>query len=271
MTNTSFPIFGVVRDVDNMTPVGSGVSVFIYNKTKDELKSGYDVGNEDLITDGGGQFQGNLGNFPTQWEVGDDIWLSCRSGSKTAMNRFTLADTGGQEINLRLEELEPIMNIVKFLRMRMTDFSTTRANTATMIYPNYPRPQTKLTKTSYPRVSLEKVDEDTEPVGITNNQAARQTIRLKILSVVWAAKSDFQEFTIGDTTYQGSALLDKVSREVSDILREGFYKRPRYTQDPHLQDYYAYISDRNENLEFDEDEGLMKNEIEIQFEYIRQS
>lgn len=267
---TSFLVYGDVKDTDNSTLAGSGIVVFIYNKTKDEIKSGYDNGNEDLKTDASSEFQGNLGNFPTQWSESDDIWLACRNGSKTAMTRFTLSGSGGQQINLTLEELEPIMNIVKFLRMRMRDFNTTRANTATMVYPNYPRPSTALSKKSYPRVSLEKMDEEMEMAGITTNGASRQTVRLKIMSVVWAKKSDFQEFTVDDKTLSGSGLLDKVSREVSDELRQMFYKHPTYTQDPHIQQYFGLKIDRNENLEFEEEEGLMKNEIEIEFQYIRQ-
>ena len=268
---TSNVISGRVYDTDGSTSIGADVVVFLYNKTKDEIVSGYDAGNSDLITDASGDYQGNLGNLTTQWEVDDIIFVSCRTGKKTGQARF-LAESGGTTQNITLETLEPIMNVVKFLRMRMRDFNTSRNDTAKMVYPGYPRPNTKLTKDDdYPRVSLEKIDEETISAGITSNKSAKQVIRLKIKSVVWASKSDFQEFTIGDTSYSGSALLDMVSREVSDKLREGFYKRPRYTQDPQINDYYAYISDRNENIEYDEDLGLMINEIEIQFEYIRQS
>jgi len=37
---TSFLVYGDVKDTDNSTLAGSGIVVFIYNKTKDEIKSG---------------------------------------------------------------------------------------------------------------------------------------------------------------------------------------------------------------------------------------
>ena len=161
------------------------------------------------------------------------------------------------------------MNLTKFLRVWVNDPLSSRNNTVTMIMPNYPRSQ-NLTKTSYPRMSVELINEKSEKAGLTNNQAEIITPIFRIGVHVWAKDGDAQILAISGDNYEGRRLIEYLGRHVSNILRKRFLIQPSYDMDPHIQDFFSYNRDEMEFEEFNEEEGLMHANINIEVKYIKQ-
>lgn len=263
-------LYGICYDTDGTTPL-ENIDVFVLNKTNQEIKHSTDSGFGDLKTNAQGEFQCNLADFTTDYANGDIIFITARSVNKTASTRVVVTTaTGGNEQDITMETLEPIMNIVKFLRAWLIDVGTARANTATMIMPNVPRSQ-KLTKVSYPRISVVLDNEESEKAGISSNKAEKINSVIRIGTHVWAKDGDAQVLEINSDKYEGQRLREYLQRVISDTLRQRFLITPSYDKDPHIQNLYAYKRNSMEEEEFNEEEGLMHGYIEIQFQYFRQT
>lgn len=269
MPQISYLVYGVVY-APNGTTLLDGIDVFVYNKTKDEIHHSSDAGFEDLKTNAQGEYQVNLASYAQEYSNGDVIYITAKNGSDTVSSRIVVSIiAGGTEQNLTMENLEPVMNLTKFLRVWTNDPLSSRNNTVTMIMPNYPRSQ-NLTKTSYPRISVEIIEEGSEKAGLTNNKSEIITSNFRIGAHVWAKDGDAQVLDISGDNYEGRRLLEYLTRHISDILRKRFLVKPSYDKDPHIQDFYFYKRESLEFEKFDEEEGLMHANINIQTKHIKQ-
>lgn len=262
-------ISGTVVDSDS-NPL-ENIDVFVLDKNLEEIHHSTDAGFGDLLTDASGEFQTNLASFTANYSDGDIVFVTARNGNDTAIGRLVVTQIdGGNNINITMETLDPVMNIVHFLRIWLDDTNLTRANTATMIMPNAPRSQ-KLKKSSYPRISVVLDNEESEKAGITSTTAEKITSTIKIGTHVWAKEGAAQVQEIDSDNYEGQRLREYLQRQISDILRQRFLLHPAFDKDPHIQNFYAYQRNSMEEEEFNEEEGLMHGEIEIQFQYYRQN
>lgn len=268
MPSSPFSVYGVVKDTDGSTLLAD-VDVFVFNKTKNEFHHGSNAGFENLTTNSVGEYQVNLGSYTVGWDIGDKIFITARNGNDTVLSRVIVAGAGIEQ-DLTMETLEPLMELVKFLRTRITDTNSTRDNTASMIMPDYPR-NLSLTNSDYPRVSVQLLGEEAEQAGITSNGKEKVIANYLITVHVLGKKGDADIDSVGGDNYEGTRLLRLVSRDVVDKLRQRMLLRPSYDRDPHIQNFYAYQRIRMEPLDFNEEEGIMHEEIEIGVEYFRQT
>lgn len=268
----TFTLSGTVYKNDGTTHVGANTVVYVYNKTNDELHNGNEGGNfANLITDSNGAYSVDLDDFTTAQLENDIIFVSATYQDDTAMARF-LATGSSKTQNLTMQTLEPVMNITDFLKMFIKDYNAGRANTNTMITPYYPRSQ-NLSKSSYPRIAVNDLDESSSVAGITALTSVKQEIRILITLFIWAKEGDFQKLTILSDNYEGTRLRDWYATHITDQLRKRAYVQPSYNIPPHLSIYYNFKVERKESLEFsDEGEygGILRKEIEISFNYIKQ-
>ena len=69
---SSHPVTGTLTNVSG-TNVNEAY-IWIYNKTKDEMHSGWDSGFTQLVTNSSGEYSGNLGSFTGGWDDADEIF-----------------------------------------------------------------------------------------------------------------------------------------------------------------------------------------------------
>lgn len=263
----SFIIAGKVFDTDGTTPLES-IDVFLFNKTNNETHHGSDTNFTNLITNSDGEWQANLADFDDEYTVGDELWISARNDQDTAILRTIVAGSSLTDQDLTMETLEPVMDFVKFLRVRLTDYNSDRDNTTTMVMPDYPRSR-KLDKTKYPAVEVRQTDEEAVRAGI-GSKVEKVTATFEVIVHIWNKESDQQLLTVDGTVRSETWLRDKISRDVTDVLRQRFLLDSD-DKDPHIKKYWSFERLRFEPQEFDEEEGIMHQEIEFQVFYIRQT
>jgi len=83
MPNSTFPIQGVVKDVDGTTPLTSG-DVYITNFTKSEQMH--------VPISAIGEYDANLATLTTQWVKGDVLYVEVFAQSKNACVRAIIGD-----------------------------------------------------------------------------------------------------------------------------------------------------------------------------------
>ncbi len=263
----SFPISGKCFDTDSSTPL-EAIDVFLFNKTKNETHHGSDVNFTNLITNAQGEWQANLADFDDEYDAGDIIYITARNGQDTAILRTKVVGSSLIDQDLTMETLEPVMDFTKFLRIRLTDLNSDRDNTTDMVMPDYPR-KIKNDKTTYPRVQVTQSDEEAERAGI-GSTVEKVTATFEVIVHIWNKESDEQILKVDGVDRSETWLRDKIAREVSDVLRQRFLQDSN-DKDPHIKKYWAYQRLRSEPQEFDEEEGIMHQEIEFQVFYIRQT
>jgi len=84
MTETPYPISGVVYDTDNSTVVELA-TVLAYNQTNNESLS--------VTTNSSGEYSLDLANYDTDWTAGDVIFISAFIGQKSVDYRTTVSGT----------------------------------------------------------------------------------------------------------------------------------------------------------------------------------
>ena len=269
MPGIPHPIVGRIRDEDGNLIIGA--RVYIYNKTRDEVKNYSDTNFGLLTTNSVGEYNGNLANFDIDYEQGDILWISAYYEDK-AMNARAVVSGGSNEVNLIIKDLEPSIAIQYLIQAYVIDPNTERNNmSSNVVKPNYNR--SKLTKENYPRISIKDINEDSDSASAVNNQAEERTHTIQITVYCWAKPNDSQVFTINSAGHGGTKLRDYFAREVVNAIRKQFYTKPSYNKDAIIEKFYDYNRIRMESEDFDEvaDAGIIKKVIEIQFKSITQS
>ena len=138
-----------------------------------------------------------------------------------------------------------------------SDYNTTRNNVNKMIHKDWPRED--LTKNSYPRIHFSSVTETGDAVAIGQKASTENTYVIQMDIWVWDKPSDPQFLTVNSTTVSGTRARDEIARNVLYLLRKNFYT------DSNLTGYYDYRVRANRVIPFDEDKGLQRRSIEIEF------
>ena len=137
-----------------------------------------------------------------------------------------------------------------------SDYNTTRNNVNTMIWKDLPRAD--LTKNSYPRISITAITETGDQVSIGNKVSTENTYITQIDVWMWDKPGDPLFVTVSSTSMSGTRARDAIVREVLYLLRKNFYT------DANLG-YYGYKVRANRIIPFDENSGLLRRSIEIEF------
>jgi hypothetical protein len=268
-------VAGHVYQSDGTTAQANAI-VYVFNKTNDETKSGYDTKFIELKTNAQGEYSCNTGNFDTAWNTDDEIKISAFYEDTAQETSFTWTGTPVSDKDMTLRNLEPSIAVMKLLRMKMTDpNSTDRPTNTQMVKPKYPRPtagEKSISKDNYPIITVVDIDEDSVDAGITSNKAEETTTTLLITIYIWANSVEEQILTIDGVKYEGTKLRDYLGRNASNVLRKEFHLKPAYNQNGIIRKFYDYEKLRMESMEFDpeRDHGIMKKEIEIQIKNINQ-
>ena len=153
---------------------------------------------------------------------------------------------------------EPSYQIVLALRGLITsDYNTTRNNVKQIIWKDYPRKD--LSKNSYPRISIMDITETGDPVAIGSPTYMENIYVLQIDIWMWDKPNDPLFVTVDSTSMAGTRARDEITRDVLYKLRKNF------TTDSNLSSYYDYRVRANRVISFDEDDGILRRSIEIEF------
>lgn len=107
MPSSSYPISGVIKDIDNSTLL-SGVTVTAYNDTTDEEIS------ITSTTNSVGEYSLDLANLVSGYSNGDYVVLKATSGDKIQQYGFTVTSTGYEEHNLVMT-YQDVLSLIKGL------------------------------------------------------------------------------------------------------------------------------------------------------------
>jgi len=260
-------VAGKVYDEDS-NPI-QGAVVYVYNKTLDEVRSGYDEKFTELTTNSAGEYQCNLANFDGEWNNDDEMWVSAFYLDRAQSLTFKLTGSSVSDKDLTLKNLEPAVAIQKLLRAKLDNPNSDRTATQ-LVKLKYNK--NVLSKDDYPIIEIVDIDEDSALAGISSDRAEERTHRLLITIHVWAKYKDEQILTINGVNYEGTKLRDYLARKITDALRKEFYRKPDYTKDAVIHKFYDYTKERMESMPYDDeaDEGVMDKEIEITFKSINQ-
>ena len=140
------------------------------------------------------------------------------------------------------------------------DYNTTRDNINQMIWPGWPRKD--LVKSSYPRISIIKISETGVAVAIGATTATENTYILQIDIWIWDKTKDPQLVTVDSNVVSGTRARSEIEREVLDELRNHIYT------DTNTIGYYDYNVRASRQIPFDEDIGILRQSIEIEFKEI---
>ena len=152
----------------------------------------------------------------------------------------------------------PAYQLVLALRgLISSDYNTTRNNVNQAVWKDFPRKD--LTKNSYPRISIMEVTETGDAVAIGNNTSTENTYVIQIDIWHWDKPKDPLFVTVDSTSMAGTRARDEIARHVLYLLRNNFYT------DTNLSGYYDYRVRANRVIAFDEDDGILRRSIEIEF------
>jgi len=264
---------GTIFLADGTTNIGSGIIIYVLNKTQDnEQHNGNDTTNyATLTTDSDGAYSVDLELFTGKAD-GDIIYVTAKSDHKTGYGRVVRSGSSST-VNVTLKEHKPVMNITNFLKQRIIDYQG--SNMTGKVTPFYPKGK-DLSKTDYPRIAVKQEIIEGIKAG-TSSQLQKQRISCLITLLAWGKDGDLQILSITEGSpsvtdnYEGNRLLDFIAEKIEKALRSQFYIQPNYDKDALLQLFYDYELVRSEPLDFDEEEGIWKHEIEIEFSLIKQN
>jgi len=152
---------------------------------------------------------------------------------------------------------EPAYQLLLALRGLITsDYNTTRNDVNKMVWKDLPRKD--ITKNSYPRISIMDITETGSPVSIGNNTSTENNYIVQIDVWMWDKIKDPLFVTVDSVSMSGTRARDEIARHVLYLLRRNFYT------DTNLG-YYDYKVRANRPLSFDEDSGILRRSIEIEF------
>lgn len=138
-----------------------------------------------------------------------------------------------------------------------SDYNTTRGSVSSMVWKDYPIKS--LSKNSYPRISIFTVDETGDPVAIGNITSTENMYILQIDIWMWNKPKDALAVTVGGNTMAGTRARDEITRDVLHLIRNNFYTNANMTG------YYDYRVRAVRIIPFDEDDGILRRQIEIEF------
>ncbi len=246
----------------------------MYNKNDGEQHNSSEGGNfANLETDSSGDYTVDLEKFTASPTTNDEVYVSVyvASSRKKGMTRKKItAGSANTGVDIVVERLEPHQAMVWFLRSRIKDPQTGRGNTIKMIKTNEPRGQAKLTKTSFPRVSVRHDDEEGERAGSTATEMLL-TITLKIGVHIWVKEGNTQSLSMSDdVSREGQEMRDYLLRDIANTLKNRFFVGDPANRDPMIQDMVAYtkVGTETPDDEVDEERGTMKKYLMIQFKHI---
>jgi len=152
----------------------------------------------------------------------------------------------------------PEYQMVLFLRgIISSDYNTTRNNVSKMIWKDLPRKD--ITKNSYPRISIVEVTETGDAVAIGQKTATENIYVCQIDIWIWDKPDDTHLLTVGGNVVSGTRARDEIAREVLYKMRNNFYS------DTNMSGYYDYRIRAVRTLPFDENIGILRKQIEIEF------
>ncbi len=152
----------------------------------------------------------------------------------------------------------PEYQVQLFLRNIITaDYNTTRNDVNKMVWKDWPRKD--ISKSSYPRISVLGITETGDAVAIGQNTATENTYVCQIDIWVWDKPGDAQLLTVNSTTVSGTRARDAIARDVLFEMRNHFYT------DSNMTGYYDYRVRAVRTLPFDENDGILRKSIEIEF------
>ena len=266
---SSHPVIGTLTDVNAV--VVNGAYIWIYNKTKDEMHSGWDSGFTQLVTNSSGEYSGNLGSFTGGWDDADEIFVSVEYQGYKQYGRVVVDDgLSSETVNMQLADMHPLTAYTNYLRTRVDDPNSSRTdgqNSQKMIYEDWPR--TNLGINSYPRITTRLESESIESMGASqDNTNSEHLVNIIVTIHIWKKTGREQILTVSSIAYEGKSLANWLSRQVSDANRRGFLKTK--SKDGLINDFYAWMQGDMKDLDFDEEEGIMRMEIPVMFNYVRQ-
>lgn len=155
--------------------------------------------------------------------------------------------------------LIPSYQVVLALKTLITsDYNTTRNSVPDMVWKDFPHKVVDA-KTKYPRISVIDVSQSGEPVSIGNKGSSENTYAVQIDLWIWNKPKDFQILTVNSVTMSGTRARDVIAQDVMFLLRKNFYTNTS------LSGYYDYRVLSNVIIPFDEDKGILRRSIVIQF------
>lgn len=269
MPFTSHPVIGTLTNVSGS--VVNGAYIWLYNKTKDEMHSGWDSGFTALITNSSGEYSGNLGSFTGGWDDNDEIFVSVEYQSYRQYGRVVVDDgIANETVNMQLADMDPATAYSNFLRTRVDDPNSSRTsgqNAQNMIFADYPR--SDIGRDSYPRITCRMESESIESMGASqDNTNSEHSVTIIATIHVWKKTGREQTLTVSSIAYEGKSLVNWLSRQVSDANRRGFLKAKN--KDGIINDYFDWSQGDMKDLDFNEEEGIMRREIPVTFHYVRQ-
>ncbi len=259
---------GVVKNEAGV--VQESLDCHVYNKTDDELHYGGEGGSfANLITDASGIYTVDLEAWTAATNTGDIVFVSTwdRTTEKKGIGRIKITASQTNTLNITIKEVEPEKAVAHLLRSRIADPNTTRANANKMITPVENR-MTSLNKSSYPRMSVQKVNETSQSAGIGNTTTRKCMVTVRVGVFVWGKKRDYQPLVgTDDVTYEGPLQLAYLVRRVTDVI-EGRFLATTLTKDPMISDFFESEEEligSSEPEPFDQEDHIMKHFIELQF------
>jgi len=152
----------------------------------------------------------------------------------------------------------PAYQLVLALRTLITsDYNTTRNNVKQMVWKDFPRKD--LTKNSYPRISISEITETGDAVAIGSTTSTENTYLVQLDIWMWDKPQDPLFVTVDTNVMAGTRARDEIARHILYLLRNNFYKNTSLTG------YYDYRVRTNRQFAFDEDLGLLRRSIQIEF------
>jgi len=153
----------------------------------------------------------------------------------------------------------PSFQVTSALRTLITtDYNTTRSSVNNMVWKDYPRKAVDA-KTKYPRITVMDVTQTGDPVSVGNNSVQENAYTVQLDVWVWDKPGDSQTVTVNSTTMSGTRARDTIAIDVMFLLRKNFYTNAS------LSGYYSYKVISNTVIPFDEDKGILRRSIVIEF------
>ena len=152
----------------------------------------------------------------------------------------------------------PSYQLVLALRTLITsDYNTTRNNPKQMVWKDLPRKD--ITKNSYPRISIMEVTETGSAVAIGATTSTENTYVVQLDVWMWDKPQDPLFVTVDSTVMAGTRARDEITRDILYLLRNNFYTNTS------LSGYYDYNVRANRIVSFNENDGILRRSVEIEF------
>ena len=154
---------------------------------------------------------------------------------------------------MTLAKIEPNTTFRNFLRKFLTDINASRANSTQWIFDDFPR-LTALGNATFPRVSVVKVDENADPLGIFEDDEIA-TITLQV--DVWTKKDHMNTLTTTDEA------LGTMASTVNSNRFTYQYVPTTVTNVQHDASSYGTVTIVDDDADFTAPGSLSANTVEV--------